>query len=91
MSTTDNARLDALDRRGQAAGRTLLDDLAARGARTLVADDPPTAAGTDPAAPDGAADPAVPFRAGDTGPAPADSPGSTEPAPSPATEPPALP
>jgi hypothetical protein len=82
MSTTDNARLDALDRRGQAAGRTLLDDLAARGARTLVADDPPTAAGTDPAAPDGAAD---------TGPAPADSPGSTEPAPSPATEPPALP
>ena len=40
MSTTDDARLDALDRRGRAAARTLLDDLAARGATTLVAEHP---------------------------------------------------
>jgi hypothetical protein len=39
MSTTDEARLDALDRRGRAAARTLLDDLAARGGDTLVAED----------------------------------------------------
>lgn len=32
MSTTDDARLDALDRRGRAAATTLLDDLAARDA-----------------------------------------------------------
>ena len=33
MSTTDDARLDALDRRGRAAARTLLDDLARAGSR----------------------------------------------------------
>jgi hypothetical protein len=82
MSTTDNARLDALDRRGRAAGRTLLDDLAARGAHTVVADDTPTG----PAAPAGAADPTVPVGTTDTGPAPSDPPGTTEPAPIPATE-----
>jgi hypothetical protein len=36
MSTTDEARLDALDRRGRAAARTLRDDLASRGTHTLV-------------------------------------------------------
>jgi len=36
MSPTDNARLDAVDRRGRAAARTLLDDLATRDARTAA-------------------------------------------------------
>ena len=36
MSTTDDARLDALDERGRAAARTLLDDLAARDAAAPV-------------------------------------------------------
>ncbi len=76
MSTTDEARLEALDRRGRAAARTLLDDLAARGAHTLDVEDVPTVTATGPAA--------------DTGPAPSDPPKSTEPAPIPATEPPAL-
>jgi hypothetical protein len=53
MSTTDNARLDAVDRRGRAAGSTLLDDLAARAARTLAADD----ASPVPADPPGSTEP----------------------------------
>ena len=48
MSTTDGTRLDAIDRRGRAAARTLLDDLAAWGADTLVAEDAPPA--TEPLA-----------------------------------------
>jgi hypothetical protein len=76
MSTTDDAPLDALDRRGRAAARTLLEDLAARGADTLVGED---------------VDPAVPVGDAETGPAPSDPPKSTEPAPIPATEPPTLP
>jgi len=43
VSTSDGTRLDAIDRRGRAAARTLLDDLAARGADTLVAEDAPPA------------------------------------------------
>jgi hypothetical protein len=74
MSTTDDAPLDALDRRGRAAARTLLDDLAARGAHTLVGEDAPTVAATGPAASAGAADPAVPVGAAETGPVPSDPP-----------------
>lgn len=48
MSTTDKARLDALDRRGRAAARTLLDDLAAREARTPVADHAPPPSSPEP-------------------------------------------
>jgi hypothetical protein len=80
MSTTDDARLDVLDRRGRAAARTLFDDLAGRGGHTVVAADAPRVA------------PTVPVGAADTDSAPSDPPGSTEPAPIPAaTEPPALP
>jgi hypothetical protein len=76
MSTTDEARLDALDRRGRAAARTLRDDLASRGTHTLVAEDAPATA-TGPGAADSSG--------------PSDPPESTELAPVPATEPPALP
>jgi hypothetical protein len=51
MSTTDDAPLDALDRRGRAAARSLLDDLAARGADTLVVDDTDPADGPRPSHP----------------------------------------
>jgi hypothetical protein len=44
MSTTDDARLEALDRRGRAAAATLLHDLATRGAPALVAEDARTVA-----------------------------------------------
>jgi hypothetical protein len=40
MSATDDARLDALDRRARDAARTLLDDLASRDADTPVTDPP---------------------------------------------------
>jgi hypothetical protein len=92
MSITDEARLDALDRRGRAAARTLLDDLAARGAHTLAAEHAPTAAATGPAATAATADTALPAGAAGTGPVPSDPPtSSTEPASIPATEPLALP
>jgi hypothetical protein len=53
MSPTADARFDAIDRRGRAAARTLLDDLdavAAREARTPAAEDLPITA-TGPSAP----------------------------------------
>lgn len=78
MSTTDDGRLDVLDRRGRAAARTLFDDLAARGGHTLVAEDAPRVA------------PTMPVGAADTAPAPSD-PRSTEPVPIPAPETRALP
>jgi hypothetical protein len=47
LSTADDALLDAIDRRGRNAARTLLDDLAARRAHTLVVAGP----ARDPAGP----------------------------------------
>jgi hypothetical protein len=53
MSTTDDARLEAIDARGRAAARTLLDDVAARAASTDTATPPaaPATAATGSAAP----------------------------------------
>lgn len=58
MSTTDDARLDGLDRRGRAAARTLLDDLAARRSHTLLVEDAPTVTGPAPSDPPGRMEPA---------------------------------